>query len=65
MVFYFWYRLIQGIIIIVIIIMVMMMMEVAIILSTESSYNNEYLFGYLLGQQITVMLAEQKQKQDT
>lgn len=62
MVFYFWYRLIQGII--VIIIMVMMMMEVAIILSTESSYSNEYLFGYLLGQQITVMLAEQKQKQD-
>lgn len=31
----------------------MMMMKVEIVLNTESSNSNEYLFGYLLGQQIT------------
>lgn len=30
-----------------------MMMKVEIVLNTESSNSNEYLFGYLLGQQIT------------
>lgn len=31
----------------------------------ESSNSNERLFGYLLEQQITIMLSEQKQNQNT
>lgn len=50
-VFYFWQRLIQALILIIII--MMMMMKVEIVLNTESSNSNEYLFGYLLGQQIS------------
>lgn len=59
-VFYFWHRLIQALIIIMMVV-TMRMMKVAIVLNTESSNSNGYLFGYLLGQQITIMLAEQKQ----
>lgn len=43
----------------------MRVMKVAIVLNTESSNSNKYLSGYLLGHQITIMLAEQKQEQDS